>query len=383
MFENMTTQQLLERRKAIKAEAEGLNDNEKLAKLEEEVRAINDELEARQKKEEERRRLAASIVEGAGRKFEAAPDETHEEKDIRSSKEYLEAWVRDAKKGTDTECRALLTVNASGVVPVPTYVEGKIRTAWERLEIMRRVRKVSYKGNLSVGFEVSSTPAAVHDEGDTAPDEETLVLGSVTILAKSIKKYIRISDEAMDLTGEDFADYIVDELTYRISKAAQEALIGLIATLPDTVSTTSVSADAVSGAPDVSIVPTLAAHLSDETRKSETVVIINKLTEADFEAARVQANFAVDPFRGLTVLYDSSLPAYEDASEDDVWMIVGDLEIGALANLPRGNSMDIVDIKYDDKSEAEADLVKITGREFIGLGIVADKAFALATKPGA
>jgi len=245
MFENMTTQQLLERRKAIKAEAEGLNDNEKLAKLEEEVRAINDELEARQKKEEERRRLAASIVEGAGRKFEAAPDETHEEKDIRSSKEYLEAWVRDAKKGTDTECRALLTVNASGVVPVPTYVEGKIRTAWERLEIMRRVRKVSYKGNLSVGFEVSSTPAAVHDEGDTAPDEETLVLGSVTILAKSIKKYIRISDEAMDLTGEDFADYIVDELTYRISKAAQEALIGLIATLPDTVSTTSVSADAV------------------------------------------------------------------------------------------------------------------------------------------
>jgi len=133
----------------------------------------------------------------------------------------------------------------------------------------------------------------------------------------------------------------------------------------------------------VSIVPTLAAHLSDETRKSETVVIINKLTEADFEAARVQANFAVDPFRGLTVLYDSSLPAYEDASEDDVWMIVGDLEIGALANLPRGNSMDIVDIKYDDKSEAEADLVKITGREFIGLGIVADKAFALATKPGA
>ena len=49
---------------------------------------------------------------------------------------------------------------------------------------------------------------------------------------------------------------------------------------------------------------------------------------------------------------------------------------GAQANFPNGNE---VTLKYDDLSLAESDLVKIVGREYVGLGLVADKCFCRVT----
>ena len=57
-------------------------------------------------------------------------------------------------------------------------------------------------------------------------------------------------------------------------------------------------------------------------------------------------------------------------------MVVGDFGQGALANFPNG---DEIRIKFDDLTYAENDLVKIVGREYIGLGIVADHAFCKVT----
>lgn len=377
-IKSMTTVELLERRKAIAAEAEGLQDVERLNPLQEEMAKINEELESRRATEAERRALLESIAAGAVQKIGSAPSEdVEDQEEIRASKKYLEAWVRSVKKGDDAECRALLSTNVTGgTVPVPTYVEGRIRTAWERLGLMARVTRTYVRGNLQIGFEVSSTAAAVHTEGADAPDEETLVLGSVVLTPVSIKKWIRVSDEAMDMGGEEFADYIVDELTYRIAKAAQARLIGQIVALPAAATASSVSANAVAGTPSLSIVPTLMANLSDEA--DDPVVVINKLTLANFEAARVAAGFAIDPFRGMDVYYDSTLPAYDAAATGATWIIVGDFGVGAHVNLPNG---DEIRVKVDDLSEAESDLVKFVGREYIATAAVADKAFAKGTKP--
>ena len=95
---------------------------------------------------------------------------------------------------------------------------------------------------------------------------------------------------------------------------------------------------------------------------------------------RPAASFAADPFEGLPVLYCSALDAYADASEDDVYAIVGDLGIGAQANFPNGEE---IKFTYDEYSLSEADLVKIVGREYVALGIVAPFAFCRITKPGA
>ena len=111
--------------------------------------------------------------------------------------------------------------------------------------------------------------------------------------------------------------------------------------------------------------------LSDEA--AAPVVVMNKGSWAQMKAAQYAGSFSVDPFEGLEVFFDSSLPAYTTAgTTGSAWMIVGDFGQGAQANFPNG---DEITLKYDDLSLAEKDLVKIVGREYIGLGIVADHAF--------
>ena len=108
-------------------------------------------------------------------------DETRKEEtmdiEIRNTPEYIEAYANYIKTGNDAECRALLTENVSGTVPVAAYVEGRVRTAWDREGIIRRVRKAYLKGNIKVGFEISATGATIHNEG-VAVDEETVRLRS-------------------------------------------------------------------------------------------------------------------------------------------------------------------------------------------------------------
>jgi hypothetical protein len=69
------------------------------------------------------------------------------------------------------------------------------------------------------------------------------------------------------------------------------------------------------------------------------------------------------------VIYSDALPAYADASANDVYAIVGDL-FGEQVNYPNGDG---VVIKYDDTTEAEKDLVKVVGRQYAAHGV---------TKPG-
>ena len=57
--------------------------------------------------------------------------------------------------------------------------------------------------------------------------------------------------------------------------------------------------------------------------------------------------------------------SFTSASADDVVIEIGDLK-GVTANFPNGEG---VQIKIDDKSMAEYDLVKIVGREFVGIGV--------------
>lgn len=76
-------------------------------------------------------------------------------------------------------------------------------------------------------------------------------------------------------------------------------------------------------------------------------------------------------------MYNSTIKAYTVASTGDTFAIVGDLGEGALANFPDGES---INLKFDELSLAEYDLIKIVGRQYVGLGIVAPKAFVKLTK---
>lgn len=375
-LKDMTVEELEARMAAIPADLD--KDDADLDALEAEARGIKEELEARKAAEAQRKEIREQVAasEQKGQKImEERNEKTLEQ--VLESREYLNAYADYIKTNKDSECRALLTnlTQTSTGVPVPTYVEGRIRTAWQKNDIMDLVRKTYVPGILKVGFEREADPAYVHTEGANASTEEALKIGVVTLTPASIKKWITISDEAMDLTGQEFIDYIYDELTYQIAKKAQAELLTKVIACTASATSTAVAVNAVAGTPSVGLVAEAIGNLSEEA--ANPVVVMNRASWAQFKAAQYAADFPIDPFEGLEVKFDSTLPAYTSSgTTGSTWMIVGDFAAGAQANFPNG---DEIAIKRDDLSLAEKDLVKLVGREYVGLGIVGNHCFCKVT----
>lgn len=357
----------------------------------EEIEAMTEELKALNERKAEladleaRKAAAQAINDG---KVASSEVKTIEERkgetkmmtveEYRNSKEYINAFAEYLKTGKDEECRALLTTNVgeAGTIAVPDFVLDEIKTAWDRNEILQLVPRTEIPGNLQIQFEISGTDAVIHDEGSGAVTEETLTLGIVTLIPKNIKKWISVSDEVMSLRGQAFLNYIFRELNHKILKKAADELVSKIANLPAIATATTPMAAAVTAAPAVGTVASAMGELSDDA--SNPTVIMNKKTWSAFKAAQYAAGYSIDPFEGLNVRYNNSLPAYADASAGDVYMIVGDLGYGALANFPDGFA---VSYKVDDLTKKKEDLVEILGKMFGVAEPVACRAFTLVKKP--
>ena len=370
-MEQKTTEELLERRTQIASEIE--TEGADLDALEAEVRAINDELETRKKAEEQRRELRKAVADGDGKTIKTFEKEkTMDIKEIRSSKEYMNAWAKGIMTGRYDECRTLLTENAldanigehDSTVPVPTYVEERIQGIFERNEILRRVRRTYFRGNLRVGFEVSSTGATIHAEGDEAIADEQLVIGVVEIISGMIKKTILVTDELVDIGGQALLDYLFDEFENKIESYLASGIVSTITAAPTSSDSSHV------GVPQYPVsVITLdmvaqALALAENTLTNPCLVM-NRGTYAAIRAAQLAANYAVDPFEGLPIVYNSTLPAFADASDTDVFMTVGDLD-AVTVNFPAGDQVRFI---YDPYTQAPADLVRITGKLYAGIGL--------------
>lgn len=372
----MTIEQLEERKEQLLTELDAPEAD--LDALEEEARSIKSELENRKAQAAKKEEIRTQVAEGAGVVIETI--ETEERKmpnveEIRNSNEYINAYAEYIKSGDPTECRALLSTNASGTVAVPTLVYDIVKTAWQKEGIMSRVRKSYLRGNLKVGFEISGSDAVVHTEGGEAVAEENLVLGIVELVPQSIKKWISISDEAYDLSGPDFLNYIYDELAYRIAKKAADVLVEKILACGTVSTTTCPGVPEITADVTVGTVAAAIANLSDEA--ANPTIIMNKLTWGAFKAAQYAANYAADPFEGCEVAFSDQITAYSAATTGVPYMIVGDLDHGALANFPNGEE---ITFKFDDVTLATSDLVKVIGREFVGIGVVAPNAFVKVVK---
>lgn len=377
MFKEMNIEQLEARKAAIAVEVDG--EGADLDALEAEVREINTELETRKKAAEERAAKVNAVIEGAGKIIEIPTIEEERKNmdimELRNSKEYVEAYANFVKTGDDKECRALMTVNAlenAGTVPVPVFLEGYIRAAWESNGILSMIRRSYFRGNLQIGYEQSATAAQFHQENGTDVPEEELVLGTVTLIAKSAKKWITISDEALDMGGEEFLRYIYDEITYQIAQLMANTVVTDIAAA---AGGNGPAVASVSAALALDTVVQGLAQISDAA--DNAVVVMNKATYAAIKSLQLAANYAVDPFDGLRVFFSNGVKSYAAAGTGDAYMIVGDFR-GYQANFPNG---DDIALKFDDMSLAEKDLVKIVGRVYVGMGVVAPNHFAVITKP--
>lgn len=365
---------------SIRETSENAEEIEVLAKEVEELEVRKAEL----KDLEERKAIAKEIQDN---KIEPEIVEERKEeikmkdiKEFRNSEEYVNAYAEYIKSGNDEEVRSLLTTNVgdAGTVAVPDFVYDIVKTAWEKSDIMALVKKVSVQGNLKVQFEISGSDAVIHNEGSGAVSEETLTLGIVELVPVSIKKWISISDEALDMRGQAFLNYIYDELTYKIAKKAESELLTKIAALGTTATSSAPYAKVVKAGAAVGTIAQALGQLSDEA--SNPVIVMNKATWAAYKSAQYANNYAVDVFEGLPVLFTSALPAISSASENDTYAIVGDFGMGALANFPNGDN---IQIKVDDKTNMKSDLVDILGRSYVAVAPIACGAFVKVTKPAA
>lgn len=384
-IKNMTIEEVEARASEIKAEIEAGNVAEErdleLSKMAEELEARKDEL---RKAAAEARAFREAVAEG-----KVVAEDVHEvikeerkmtNKEVCASMEYREAFKNYILTGKDAECRALLTENVgTGVVPVPEIVYDIVKNAWEKEGIMQLVKKSYLKGNLKVGFEVSADPAVIHTEGAAAPTEEKLILGVVELVPQSLKKWISISDEVLDLDATGLLNYVYDEVAYQIAKKAADTLIAKIEAC-GTVSTNTpstnvgvpvVEADSIS----LGLIASAIGKLSDQA--ANPVIIMNKATWSSFKSVQYAASTPVDIFEGLPVVFNNSIEAFSAATTGVTYAIVGDLGEGAIANFPNGEE---INIKFDDLSLAEKDLVKIVGREYVALGVIGPDCFVKITK---
>lgn len=340
---------------ALKEEAEQLNEEER--QLVEREAAIYQAAEQRQKEIEEVLRSGAEKIT-----FEKEKDMSNME--VRNSAEYINAFAKYIRTGEDKECRSLLTENATGgTLPVPKFVGDIIAEAFKESEILRRVRKTYAGGDFAQPFEYSAPIAEAHAEGSGEQEEEELLVGYVTLKAQTWKKWVSVSDEALDLmTGEALLRYLYSEIARGIVKAREKAVCDAILAAPQTATATAPSV-AKTGSAAGTIHDIVDAYALLGEGPENIVVIVSKTDYATYKGLQMAANYGVDPFDGLEVIKCNfaTVP------------IVGDLN-GVIENFPRGDEE--ITLKLDDKSRMKEDIVEILGRMPTAIEVVGDKYFA-------
>lgn len=363
-------------------------DSEGLKLLSAELDAIEARRKELQKEVETAKNDAAAVAEGKGveiRTFINNEGEKTMNKEFRNSEAYIDALANAIKTDDYKELRTLVTENApsavkssesNGVIPVPDFVEEVVNTNWKKLSILDKCKFSEIKGNIRVQFELSSTDAAVHQEGTDAPDEEVLKLGIVTITPSTIKKHISLSDEIMDLDSQAFLTYIYKELSYRIFKKAEDDAVQAILDAPTTATASAANVQEFeqTGAPALGDFITAAGMLSDEV--TNPVIVCSRATEAYYKTLALDANYPFNPFDGMEVLYSNKLADASASLESGCYAIIGDFD-GLQANFPKGKALEM---KVDPYTEATKDLVRFIGRLPVGFGIVACDRFVRLVK---
>lgn len=381
MFEEIkqfTAEQIETRAAEIRTEIDNA-DSEKLDLLNEELNAL--ETRKGEIEMENRKADMKAVAEGAGVVIATEPVvEKRTLESVKASEEYVNAYAEYLKTGNDRECRALMTdLVEDGTVPTPTIIDNYINTAWENARLLSRVRKTSIKGTAKYPFEYSATGAAIHTEGDEAPSEEELVLGTVTIEPEMIKKWITITDEVLALKGQAFLDYVWDEIEERIYEKADAVLIAAIKAAPEAATTSAAGVRVLT--PAAIDAGTIFAALAElKNAATQPVAIMNKQTYFNQFMSLVDLqnrpiyNVVSENGRptyfinGVEVIFDNTLATGADAE-----IIVGDLR-GAIANFPDGEGVKFVNDPY---SLAEYDKVKVVGKMYVGIGVVRDGFFCV------
>lgn len=329
--------------------------------------------ESKTKFAELRSKIAASDSVIEENKSIIKGEKTMDLKEVRNSKRYIDAYAEYIKTNDDKECRKILTeladysYGSNNRVPVPVIVEPVIKTAWESRKLLDMVTKTELKGIVKIGVETSAGDAGIHEEGDSAISEESLELTIVSLTPQTIKKWVSFSDEVNDMNGAAFVEYIYSEIANKIFAKVEDMIVNAIMYdahgLVKQLSATFTAVDFIKA---VSV-------LSDTATKP--VIVMNKLSYPYYKQIAMNANYGIDVFDGMDVVFNNKLDVVTDSEATGNIGIVGDMS-AVTVNFPAGQN---IEFKYDDLTLASADLVKVIGRLPVAVSVTRKNHFAVLT----
>lgn len=387
---NATIEEMEARQAAILTEMDG--ESADLNALQAEAVAIRDELNARKEAATQRAAIRSAVAKGAGTVLDQRKAEkgkmTIEE--LRSDPRYVDAFANYVKDESRLpELRMLATelvgadVQNATTVPLPKIVQDTIEYVWQRdSQLIDRARLVSYRGIFEIPYEASASPAVIHDEGTTAPAEETLTIDTVTLRPSMIKKWISLTDESLKMKSDSFLQYVYAEVTHQIVLKLENDIVANLVAATNAAGLTSTPVTAAANF--ASVFAAMAALQVDAQRP---VVIMNKalyfnvfMALTDLQQRPIY-NIVADNGRptyylnGVEVIFNNSLPA--TAAAGSTYMVVGDMD-GYTINAPDGRD---VDITTDPYTLATEDRVRVIGKMYVGHGISRPGHFVRVASP--
>ena len=217
-LKDMTVEQLEERKAAIGKELD--NEGADLDALENEVRAINAELEARKEAEAKKAEVREAVALGEGEVIKTFVEEKRNmEKNFSiDSVEYRDAWLKELMgKELTAEERAAIT----GTDAIPTETLNKIINVLKENALLGKIDMMQIPGYVKIPIYATNNDATWTDSSTDSQD----VIGNITLQPKQLIKTIEVPATVDKMSISAFERYITKALANKIESALQKAVI--------------------------------------------------------------------------------------------------------------------------------------------------------------
>ena len=220
-FKEMTVEQLEERKAAIPTELD--KEDADLDALEEEVRGINEELEARKAAEDKKVEIREAVAAGAGEVEEAIEireEVSKMEKFGIDTKEYRDAFMANLVGQATVEQRAILADNSAYGDGLSLPV-GLDREIWDQVTEAHPILADIEVLRAGMAIKVTKmTPAAVTKKMDSANSTEQTFTGvDVTLVGADYHTYVTLSYAEAKMSQGAMEAFLVREVADAIGEA--------------------------------------------------------------------------------------------------------------------------------------------------------------------
>lgn len=355
----------------IKEEVRAAATTEELEKLENEVRALNEERAQLKDAAEKRAAILNGIAGGNNKSVQTVAKPAEEKRMTReealASKEYRSYWAKTLmcrNDFTEAEKRAAgvaLTTTATTYVEasasadgvnngglfIPTDVNMALMTALSEISpIFRDMAKTDVPGLIKFPYKVSATKAEIQKEGVPNKDGQ-IEWAELTLTAYEVSETIRVSWKLEKMAVDSFITYITTELVeqcrlafieHGIYGTGSNDVTGLVV---GAVETTYTAGEELEG------IATLIAALPREYRAGAKLYISESVSLAIAFAKDPEGRYLHNPINGTAI---SSIAKY--TVEVDPHLKDGDIVFGNLGRNYRFNTNEPVSITKDVSGKA-------------------------------